>query len=321
MGYSSGTQDIYECLNATWKYGYEKEYFWVSGVTLLVIGIIGLIGNLLSLLVLCRAEFRGVVFYNIMIELICFDTIYILSNSVISAYDSMVCQVKYDMSVQALLQPISYIGLLGSIYSTIAVSVERYFCICSPYNNMNNRKTWVYIVFVMAIAITYNIPRFIEHQFSIVNGTLVEEWSPWVTETYQKRYWAWADQITFSLIPLGLLLLFNGAIIKRIYVSRQQLNIVTAKNQAHRASTTKILLLLVSVFLICHIPDVAYWMLYHGYNLYNREENENYERRWHWISPIDSLALIVNSSVNIVVYCAMGTKFRDVFIKMIRCDK
>ena len=81
------------------------------------------------------------------------------------------------------------------------------------------------------------------------------------------------------------------------------------------------LLLLVSVFLICHIPDVAYWMLYHGYNLYNREENEKYEGRWHWISPIDSLALIINSSVNILIYCAMGTKFRDVFTKMIRCKK
>ena len=76
--------DFYECLNATWKYGYEKEYFWVSGVTLLVIGIIGFIGNILSLLVLSRAEFRGIVFYNIMIELICFDTIYILSNSAVS---------------------------------------------------------------------------------------------------------------------------------------------------------------------------------------------------------------------------------------------
>ena len=81
----------YECLKSSSKYGYEVEYFWVSGVALSLVGFLGLIGNILSLVVLCRKTFRKMVFYNLLIELTCFDIIFIVSYGIHVAYISITC--------------------------------------------------------------------------------------------------------------------------------------------------------------------------------------------------------------------------------------
>ena len=37
---------LYECLKSPTKYGYEVEYFWISGVALVFVGFLGFIGNI-----------------------------------------------------------------------------------------------------------------------------------------------------------------------------------------------------------------------------------------------------------------------------------
>ena len=63
----------YDCLKAWWKYGYEIEYFWVSGIILVGVGILGLFGNLANLIVLFQSELKKKVFYQLLIVLAIFD--------------------------------------------------------------------------------------------------------------------------------------------------------------------------------------------------------------------------------------------------------
>ena len=66
----------YDCLAVSWKYGYEKEYFWVSGILLGIVAIIGFIGNIINIVVLCQPELRQKVFYKLLVVLAIFDSIY-----------------------------------------------------------------------------------------------------------------------------------------------------------------------------------------------------------------------------------------------------
>ena len=72
-------EKLRDCLEYEGKYGYEMEYFWVSGVLLVVFGFLGSIGNILNLTILFRPTFRNDVIYQLLIMLSMFDTIYIFS--------------------------------------------------------------------------------------------------------------------------------------------------------------------------------------------------------------------------------------------------
>jgi len=91
---------------------YGKETFWLNGVLLVIIGTIA---------VLCRSKMRKSVFYNLLLALACFDTLFILTYGGGLAYISLACTPNY--SYWYLLDDISSLFLTGSVYMTVAISL------------------------------------------------------------------------------------------------------------------------------------------------------------------------------------------------------
>jgi hypothetical protein len=247
---------LYDCLKTPAKYGYEKEYFWISGISLVLVGIVGLVGNVISLLMLCRKNFHRNVFYNLLIMLTLFDITFIISLGISAGYESMACRDNYIHAIGSITYPVSNIGLSGSIYTTVAVSIERYLRLRHPRLKYSG-TSWVYITSVVVITVLYNLPRFFEFKYSVVNGTLISEQFPWTaTAPYDDVYHVYAEVLVESFIPTILLLIFNGAIIKMVYFSKtRNTNVEKSRN---RATNTKILLAIVGVFFVTHLPSIAF---------------------------------------------------------------
>lgn len=54
-------------------------------------------------------------------------------------------------------------ALSGSVYTTVALTVERYISVVVPFfRQRHNLKAWVFIVPVAIFVIAYSIPRFFE---------------------------------------------------------------------------------------------------------------------------------------------------------------
>lgn len=137
--------------------------YYFDGVLVSSFGILGLIGNILTLFVLSRPKFRDC-FHQLLLALACFDTVFIVFAGISYSFRAFEAgSVIFTVFFPWIIHPLSYIGMFGSIFMTSAISIERFLGICYPLKcPPHTRKSWYYIIPVTLVSILSNIPRFLE---------------------------------------------------------------------------------------------------------------------------------------------------------------
>ena len=158
---------LYKCLESPSKHGYEKEYIWISGVLLVIVGLYGVIGNILSIIVLSQPLFRKNAFFNLLNLMACFDLLFILSYGIKIGYQSMACRENYNAELGHITYLFMNLGLTGSIYSTVVISVERCISICLPHLKLCDNRVSIYIFVILFVTCSFNAPIFFEYHYSI----------------------------------------------------------------------------------------------------------------------------------------------------------
>eukprot|EP00095_Tigriopus_kingsejongensis_P002978 maker-scaffold267_size230776-snap-gene-1.27 protein:Tk02978 transcript:maker-scaffold267_size230776-snap-gene-1.27-mRNA-1 annotation:"fmrfamide receptor-like isoform x1" len=119
-----------------------SEYcrFWIQGILLCVVGIIGIIGNTVSIVVLSRPEMLSV-FNQILVVMTAFDTVYLLTSiAEFSFVESFhLTSEWYDRLFVYFLYPLHNITLCCSIFSHVVLAFERYLAVCHPEKVFSNQ--------------------------------------------------------------------------------------------------------------------------------------------------------------------------------------
>ena len=115
------------------------------------------------------------------------------------------------------------IALTGSIYSTLAITIERYLIVCHPfYTVSHNWSAKRYIIPICAWSLLYNFPKFFE-LYTTYDEELVGEKgqgyevaaSPVrLNEYYIKIYCIWMNFVFMGLIPFVALILLNAQTVR-----------------------------------------------------------------------------------------------------------
>ena len=129
-------------------------------------GVLGIIGNILLIKLFLYYEAQ-LNFHKLMITLAIYDTIYvslcILVFSIPEFFEAYISSGVYAYVVPRAI-PMIQVSLTGSVYCTVAISLERYLTVCHPF--YVNSKRWSekrYIIPIILFSTLYNLPRFFRY--------------------------------------------------------------------------------------------------------------------------------------------------------------
>merc|ERR1712212_768504 len=285
--------------------------YYCGGVLVLTIGLIGILGDICSILVLSRPKLQDC-FHQLLIALASFDILYIVCGGV--NYTLRAFEFKSDVYTLAFphfIYPFANIGMCGTIFMTVAISIERFLGICYPLHlPPHNRKSWFYIIPVTILAIIVNIPKFLESEViwyfegnaienlkvQVKNITVqdIPQWVPTYHVTalrrnsdYMKYYIVYFRMFTTAIIPLILMVFLNLRII-------------------------------IDMWEFSNLNSIIMCI-----DLKKNNPNQNFLPPT-WVSCLTHIShsmSILNSSVNFLIYSFVGHTFRGEFFRMIRIAK
>jgi hypothetical protein len=230
---------------------YEKmTTFLFQVVFLTIIGVFGCVGNASMVIRFARIK-KQLTFHRLMMMLSVCDTFLIVLSFLVFSLPAL--NEYYQDSILGHIAPIVFpsakTALTASIYSTLAIAVERYLIICHPFYAINHRLSATrYILFIIIFSIIYNLPRFfslttltcphktLEPQLpgyniskeSISNTTHIIQTAlsctPGLTEVrptplrlnyyYYSVYLFWMDLCVMELFPIIVLSVLNMLVLK-----------------------------------------------------------------------------------------------------------
>ncbi|GFS15894.1 FMRFamide receptor [Elysia marginata] len=149
------------------------------------LAVLGLLGNCLSMLVLQRPKMRSSTSY-FLLSLAVYDNLILLG---MLAYFCVPALVPYSPGLRNVHSamhltivagyPLSLAAQMGSIYTCVGFTVERYIAVCKPLhvaNTCTKSRTIRVIILVFFWSILYNIPRFFHYEiYYTSNGIPGEE--------------------------------------------------------------------------------------------------------------------------------------------------
>ncbi|ELT90067.1 hypothetical protein CAPTEDRAFT_184853 [Capitella teleta] len=289
------------------------------------IGILGLIGNTLSVVVFITERSSRVAILLLQALAIA-DNICLLTALVyipfilgilpsLSTYSSTVNTVT--IYFQAYIEPLGFMAQMGTTWIVVLLAANRYFAICRPFQaqrHLTMFRTKIQITFVVIFSVVFNIPRFFQTRITTdpLNGhTKFERTSLETESNFGKIYTNALYTVLVLVLPFSLLLILNVRLICSLRASRSRLRMHSVNRiGASENNITLVMIVIIVVFLFCLLPDrlipVFTTMLGTNSGCFLKV-----------LLCISNLLFVINSSVNVFIYCLLRRRFRKLLVRRI----
>ena len=303
-------------------------HFILEGVVQCLISCLGVAGNTISIFLLLGRKLKNS-FNQLLAVLAIFDLIYICTMMLDSIINLGLENDLLIMLKPYFLHPLNSISMMCSIYMTIGVAMERYTAVYHPmeYNRRQQdttSKTHYIITFLsplIILAILFNIPKFFESEVKHYQegNTTKLYWDVTdfrMNDMYVTWYINWARLLILGLIPFISIFFLNT----KIYLAIRR----RRRGKRRRDDNLSIvLMLIVGVFLICNLPRLILNMheitVIHIVNKCTHTDLGGFPAWSIALGFVSHVLLVLNSSINLMIYCLVGAKFRQVFWTVILC--
>ncbi|KAF0773995.1 FMRFamide receptor [Aphis craccivora] len=207
--------------------------FVTYGVLLNVIGVFGILGNVISMVILSRPQMKSSINY-LLIGLARCDTVLIVTSMLLFGlpvvYPATGHLFNYYFKVYPLIAPVVYpiamISQTVSVYLTLTVTLERFVAVCHPLRARSlctYGRARAYVVATIAFAVFYNVTRFLEVtvQKCMHTGSNQYVYQVYPSDlrndhNYISIYIHWMYLLIMYFIPFGSLAVLNAAIYRQV---------------------------------------------------------------------------------------------------------
>ncbi|XP_015929423.1 FMRFamide receptor-like [Parasteatoda tepidariorum] len=294
--------------------------FITEGAILTFLGLLGIFGNVISLIILSRPEMRSSVNCGLQ-GLAFFDTIVLISSITMLGLHKLgyklVILYRYTFEmfpfVVMVAYPIGLIAQTGSVWTTVGVTVERYVAVCHPLKARflcTYRRARIFNLLIVVFAVCYNIPRFWEIDVTEVldpgsnSSVYMAKPSEFrMNKLYYKVYYIWLYLFVMYFIPfltLAVLNIFIWRAVQHANKDRQRLT----RREEKEIGLAMMLICVVAIFFVCNILALLINIL------------ELFDLVVPALVRVSNLLVTFNSSINFVIYCIFGQKFKKMFLHM-----
>ena len=214
--------------------------------------------------------------------------------------------------------PFYFFFIVSSIWMVICVTMNRFIAVVYPHKaqDWNSlRVTYIIITATLLFSFCINIPHFFNLYPKYKDGIYSEASTKYGASMTAFYYDFWTHCMALVLIPWVTIFCLNIAIIRKLkYREKLQSNI---KGESKRERQTTVILLVISVsflvFLIWQCITQCFWMLKDG-------QNSKSGSVWFYVDSAYAFArlgVVINSSINFVLYCLTGSMFRKEMFKAV----
>ena len=242
--------------------------------------------------------------------------------------------LNFDPYVQVYVEPIHWMALGSSSFITIVLSLERYMAVKFPLYTKRSCSVPVVLVciagvVILSIVITspyfasyevlhLEIPEFSFHYASITDFGR--------SSLFPCMFHNYIVPILWYIIPAIFLTILN--ILLSVHVHKSTRIRVGAPNISNPNRTLSLLIILiVSVYMLCNFPKCIFMF----YKLVNQQSNNKEcvevtsssnspnTKAYLVIQVVTELLNVLNSCMNFVVYCLVGSRFRRELKRLLIC--
>lgn len=312
------------------QYRRDLITYYLMGIGGVVVSCFGLVGNVLSLLVLTRRTMRlstnsYLAALSVCDSLVLIATLVLLSNDVVKPVRG---ESRWQMREQGVyphifpyVHPLAFTFQVTSIWLTLAFTVDRYIMIChpfkaEPYCTISRARKVIGLLCIAAAV--FNIPKFFEYETVMIplpmhNATKLgyDLTTFGRSHVFREMYHSWFYIAFVCGIPFVTLAFLNAFLMHAVRLSRRRGKEINAADRK-RNDTTVMLIGVVAVFFICQMPALvsrAIWAFEHDPKAFKRLP-------LYTLNEIGNFLIVLNSAINIMPYYFFGRKFRKEFWRL-----
>ncbi|KAL3891498.1 hypothetical protein ACJMK2_003759 [Sinanodonta woodiana] len=229
--------------------------------------------------------------------------------------------------------PFVNIFLDASIWVTCALTIERIIYIKTPLlarSVCTRKRAKCFISCICVFDVLINIPRFFVYRPFCFD----DKWYYQTTTIMQSEifsYISWSYMALINVLPLLILLMSNLYMVKLLHIStykrqRMQPHLVRERRFSlikghHGHKLTLTLIIIVFIFIVCTFPS-TFADLHVSHTLFGG--NMNYTEYantdlYAIITDASNTLLLMNCSLNFLLYCVFNDKFRTVLKNKMMC--
>ncbi|XP_078061065.1 FMRFamide receptor-like [Mustelus asterias] len=295
-----------------------------------ILAVIGAPANFLAIIILSRGRCglsRCITYYLVAIAVSDFFVIItgVIFNRIGRIYFGYSVLFTHPTCAHTMI--LGFISLDGSVWLTVAFTIDRYVAIC--WQNLKIRycteKTALLVIgIVCALSCIKNFPFYFTYQplFTIDGVAWFCDIKTSFSTSPTWQAFDWLDHVLTPFLPFILILLLNALTVRHILAAsrtRRRLRSSESQEDPEMANRKKSIVLLFAISL----SFLVMWVTYFGHFLYVQITGESYFNSLDFNDPeyifqeTTNMLQLLSSCNNVFIYAVAQTKFRGELKKVL----